>query len=211
MPVRAALVAVLLLAFMPGAAFASLADEQNQGQTLVAQVRSGVKACGDLSKEDFDHIGEYVMWRAVGSTRAHEALNQRMTLMMGAQAESRMHQLMGARAVGCSSAGAAGGAGSMMGGTGMMGSGTGSGGWGPMMRSSGYAWMSGGAWQHMSRQDWQRLQHQWFATGSTAHHRGGWSALAIIATVLAALLLGAAITVVRRRPSQRPPAAASPS
>lgn len=210
MSFRAVLVAVSLILSVPGAAFASVADEQRQGQALVAQLRSGATSCSDLSGTDFDHIGEYVMGRAVGSTSAHQALNRRMTLTMGAAAESRMHQLMGARAAGCTTAGAAGGAGMMMGGSGMMG--TGAGGWSAMMGSRGYSWMRGGAWQHMSRQDWQQLQRQWLRSNPSAHHRNAWNMMAIIGAVLAVGLLGAMLGVaISRRRSSGPPSSAAPS
>ena len=128
---RAVLVSIALLALAPSAALASLADDQRQGQALAAQLQSGAKTCNDLSNQDLDHIGEYVMGRALGSTSTHQAMNDRMSLMMGDQAEGRMHQLMGARFAGCAThASGSGGYGPMMGG-GMMGGYTGNGGWAP--------------------------------------------------------------------------------
>lgn len=212
MRIRLTLLAVSLLLLIPAAAHASLADEQRQGQDLIAQLHAGTKTCRDLSADDFDHVGEYVMGRAVGSTAAHAAFNQRMRAVMGDQAEGRRHQLIGARYVNCAVPGAAGyGYGGMMG-PGMMGGNYGNGGWGSMMNSSDWNWMMGGAWQSMNRQDWQRLQQQLLGTNSSNGHNGasGW----MIATIgLAALLLGAAITllIIRGRPFRRPPAAASPS
>ena len=62
------------------------------------------------------------MSRFPGSTSTHEAMNERMRLVMGDQAEGRMHQLMGARFSGCAGpASTAGSYGPMMGGGGMMG------------------------------------------------------------------------------------------
>ena len=155
------------------------------------------------------------MGRAVGSTAAHEALNQRMRAMMGDQGESRMHQLMDARYVNCPLPGTANnsgyGYGRMMG-PGMMGGNYSNDGWGPMMSSGDWNWMMGGAWQNMSRQDWQRLQQQLLGTNTSNTHNGtsGWM---IAAIALAALLLGAAIALlaVRYRPSKRPPASARPA
>lgn len=107
MPIRVALAFVVLGLLAPAPAFASPADEQSQGRTLVVQLQSGAKSCGDLSATDFEHVGEYVMGRALGSTSAHEAMNNRMRQYMGEQGEERMHQLMGERFTGCASGGAA--------------------------------------------------------------------------------------------------------
>jgi hypothetical protein len=140
-------------------------------------------------------------------------MNDRMTLMMGEQAESRMHRLLGALYAGCSTnrLGIAG-YGSIMGGGGMMGGYYNSGGWRAMMSSSDWSWMTGGTWQHMTRQDWQRLQQRLLGTNaSLSRSGGGWSPVAIIATTLGALvLIGLAVFIgVRRRPFRRPPAAAA--
>ena len=47
----------------------------------------------------------FVMGRMIGSTFAHEAMNARMTAVLGTQAESHTHHLLGARFVGCASSG----------------------------------------------------------------------------------------------------------
>lgn len=211
------IVAVALVLLAPAASFASLADEQTQGRQLVAHVHSGAVSCKALSAEQLDHIGEYVMGRALGSTTAHQAMNDRMTLMMGGAAESRMHQVLGARYVGCSSAAVAGGSGSgagpgmMMGGGAMMGGYSGQGGWNSMMSSSSYRWMNDGNWQHMSRADWQHLQRQWLGTAMPAgrHHMDSAVTAAIIIAV--AVLLAAIVLLVglRLRPGRRPPAASA--
>ena len=92
------------------------------------------------------------MYRALGSTSLHQAMNDRMTVMLGELGESRMHRLLGQRYTGCSTntgSGATAGYGwmdrGMMGGSGMMGGYDGSGGWGAMMGSSDWSWMMGGA------------------------------------------------------------------
>jgi hypothetical protein len=211
MPILALLLIGAFLA-IPAAARASLADEQRQGQELITQLQAGTKTCGDLSADDFDHIGEYVMYRAVGSTSLHQAMNDRMTAMMGEPGESRMHQLLGQRYTGCStSASGTAGYGSMMA-PGMMGGSYGPGGFSGMMGSGGWSWMVGGAWQNMTRQDWQHLQQRLLGTNASAASHDGWSPLAIIAIALGAVLLVAlAVFVVLRHPFRRPPpAAASP-
>ena len=82
-------------------ALASVAAEQQTGRALAQQVQSGQRSCDSLSAEDLDHIGEFVMGRMIGSTTTHEAMNARMIAVVGAQAESRMHQVLGARFAGC--------------------------------------------------------------------------------------------------------------
>jgi hypothetical protein len=191
------------LLVVPAAAFASLAGEQRQGAQLLGQLRSGAKACSDLSSEDFDHIGEYAMGRALGSVSAHQAMSDRMSLMLGDKGEQRMHELMGQRYAGCGGAAA----GTMMGG-GMMGGSYGSGNFDQMMGSRDWSWMMGGNWRHMSRSDWQNVQQQWMGGGMMGHH--GWSAWAVVAVTLGAILLIALLVVALvRRPFRSPPAPAS--
>lgn len=101
MLVRLVLVVVALQLVAPVGALASVADEERQGRDLVAQLQAGDKRCDDLAAQDFEHIGEYVMGRMLGSTQAHEAMNERMRQMMGERAEKRMHELMGRRYAGC--------------------------------------------------------------------------------------------------------------
>ena len=205
MKARAVVIAVIGVLLAPATSWASLADEQRQGQDLAAQLRSGTATCQELSAEDFDHIGEYAMGRALGSTSAHRAMNDRMRLMLGPWGEQRMHELMGRRLAGCSTGAAAAGTGTGMG-PGMMGNG----GWGAMMRSRDWSWMNGGAWRSMSRQDWQRLQRQWMAASAMASAHHGWSAGAVVAVTLGGMLLVAlavGVLVVLRRPWRHPPAA----
>jgi hypothetical protein len=207
MRTRLALITIGLALLIPAVAQASLAGEQQQGHNLIAQLQSGARTCRDLSAADLDHIGEYLMFRALGSTSRHQAMNNRMIAMLGEQAESRMHQLLGARYAGCStSTSAAGGYRGMMGGSGMMGGYYNHGGFGAMMSSGNWSWMIGGAWQHMTRQDWQRLQHQLLGTNTnTPNH--GWSTVAMIAAMVGGILLATlAIVAVIRRPFRRPPA-----
>jgi hypothetical protein len=194
--------ATSMVLMLPAVALASLGDEQSQGQALIAQIQARTKTCNDLSGADLDHIGEYLMYGALGSTELHAAMNARMRVMLGEQGETRMHQLLGTRYIGCSIAAT----GSMPGGTGMMGAGfLNNGGLGAMMGSGDWGWMMGGNWQHMSRQDWRQLQRQLGIPATIS--RGGWSAPAIIAvTLCAALLVGLlAVLLVRHRPVKPPP------
>jgi hypothetical protein len=211
MRTRLALITIGFAFLIPAIAQASLAGEQQQGQNLIGQLQSSTKTCGELSAKDLDHIGEYVMFRALGSTTLHQAMNNRMIAMLGEQGETRMHQALGARYAVCTTTGsAAGGYGGMVGGGGMLGGYcNANGGFGAMMSSGDWSWMMGGAWQNMTRHDWQRLQHRLLGTNTTSHH--GWSMGAMMAAVLAGLVLvSLAIVGVIRRPFRRPPAA-SPS
>jgi hypothetical protein len=186
-----------ILAIGASAACASLADEVNAGKAIAARVDAGTATCQNLSTSDFEHLGEYVMERMVGSRSPHEAMNARMDTIMGSENTDRMHQALGRRYTGCATTGS-GGRDGMMGGGGTMGSSAG--GWGAMM-GSGYVWMRNGAWQHMTRADWQRagasmMGSSWMHAGS-----GGWSTGAVIGVVLGALLLGGlAVYAVLRHP-----------
>jgi len=99
---RLSLITVALVLLIPTAASASLAGEQRQGQTLIAQLQAGTTTCSAMSDSDLDHIGEYVMFGALGSTTLHQAMNDRMRAMLGEPGETRMHQLLGTRYTGCS-------------------------------------------------------------------------------------------------------------
>lgn len=135
------LVMILLAAF--AAAFAipaiasSVAAEEADGARVLREIKAGDRSCAEVSASEFDHVGEYAMGRVLGSTAAHEAMNERMTRMMGEAGETRMHVLMGRRYAGCGGpvlparfgqmmgvtgmmAGLGGSRGSMMGGAGMM-------------------------------------------------------------------------------------------
>jgi hypothetical protein len=151
------------------------------------------------------------MFRALGSTSPHQAMNDRMRPMLGEQGESRMHQFLGARYAGCSTSNRGiGGYGGMMGAGGMMGGYLNHGGIGAMMSSGNGSWMMGAAWQHMTRQDWQGLERQLLGSNTGTTGGDGWSPVAIIAAALAGVLVVAlAILAIIRRPFRRPPTAAS--
>ena len=216
------LVVVLIaagLAASAGPAVASVVDEQQAGQALAQQVQSGQRSCDSLSANDLDHIGEFVMGRMIGSTAAHEAMNGRMTAVLGATAESRMHQVLGARFVGCASGNTSNnnGHGPMMGGgsgawsqgdwSTMMGGGWGSmmrsGSWSQMMDSAGdWRWMTGSRWQHMSAADWKTVQHRLLGTTTTRNtDASGLSTLDVVLIALAAALAAGLLgLLLARRP-----------
>ena len=225
LPLAVALLIVAALAITPTPTLASVAAEQQAGRALAQQVQSGKRSCDSLSAEDLDHIGEFVMGRMIGSTAAHEAMNARMTAVMGAGAESRMHQVLGARFVGCTTnAGNAtdnGAYGSMMDNDsgswsqGDWGTMMNNGGWGSMMRSGAWSqmmgnagdwnWMTGSRWQHMTASDWQAVQQRLLGTSTTRNANGsGLSTLDVVLIALAAALAaGLLVLLLARRPRRR--------
>jgi hypothetical protein len=193
-------VAVLAVAVAP--ALASLAGEVAVGRGVAQRLQAGATSCDKLSDADFEHLGEYVMERMLGSRTDHRAMNDRMTAMIGDANTERIHELMGRRYAGCGTQGA--GAGMM--GPGMMGGGSGAasgGGWAAMMASGDFAWMRDGAWRHMSRADWQRVGTAWMGPGMMSR-TAGWSTAAVLAVVLGGLALGGlAMYTMLRRPWRR--------
>ncbi|HEX5619553.1 MAG TPA: hypothetical protein VFX51_14125 [Solirubrobacteraceae bacterium] len=188
-----------VLAVIAAPALAAPADEVAAGREVAQRLQAGATSCNTLSDADFEHLGEYVMERMLGSRAAHRAMNDRMTAMIGDANTERMHELMGRRYAGCGTQGA--GPGIM--GPGMMGGGSGtasSGGWGAMMASADFAWMRGDGWRHMSRADWQRVASSWMGPGMMSR-TDGWSTGAVLAVVLGGLALGGlAMYAVLRRP-----------
>ena len=75
------------------------------------------------------------------------------------------------------------------------------------MMGSNFSWMRNGAWQHMTRADWQRAGGHMMGSGWMMDAGGsGWSTGAIIAVVLGALVLGGlAVYAALRRPWRRGP------
>ncbi|HEX6618654.1 MAG TPA: hypothetical protein VF024_03290 [Solirubrobacteraceae bacterium] len=196
----------------PSTALASVGAEQAAGRALAQQVQSGKRSCDSLSADDLDHIGEFVMGRMIGSSSAHEAMNARMIAVIGAPAESRMHQVLGARFAGCTTNTRNGAYHPMMGGQGMMGSGPrdwaqgdwstmmGAGDWGSIMRSRAWtqmmgssrdwSWMTASNWKHMSAADWQTVQRRMLGTSAARTMHGGWDTRNVVLVTLAVVLAG---------------------
>ena len=114
----------------------SVAAEEQQGARVLRAVEDGKRRCTDLSTQEFERVGEYVMGRMAGSTSAHRSMNDLMARTMGERSEERMHELLGQRFTGCARRGTAD-FGAMMG---MMGGVAGTGGPGMMggRRGDGY-------------------------------------------------------------------------
>jgi hypothetical protein len=193
---------------LPAPALASLTGEVSQGRAIAAKVQAGTTSCSKLSDTDFEHLGDYVMDRMIGSRSAHQAMNDRMESMMGSVTADRMHQVLGRRYAGCPANGTTGmmGGGGMMGGAGMMGSNSSN--WNSMMSSGNWSWMRNGNWQHMSRAQWQNTANTmmgggWMMGGTS----GGWSTAAVAGVVVLALLLvGLLVFAAVRRPRGHLPA-----
>jgi hypothetical protein len=199
--VLAALLASML-ALGAASAYASLADEVNSGRATAARVDAGTATCQNLSTTDFEHLGEYVMERMVGSRSAHEAMNSRMEAMIGAGNADRMHQALGRRYAGCATSRTGSG---MMGGGGMMGGASTGGGWGAMMGAN-VSWMRNGSWQHMTRAGWQNAATRMMGSGMMNTGGSDWSTGAILGVALGALLLGGlAVYAALRRPWRHHP------
>ncbi len=200
--------ATMLLAAGPG--LAALAGEVSAGQSVAQRLQSGRADCQSLRSTDFEHLGEYVMDRMVGSRAGHQAMNARMDAMMGEANADRMHELLGRRYAGCggtaSSGVTPGGLGPGMmggGGGGMMGGGA-------LMNSASWSWMHDGSWQHMTRAQWHQLAGRMMG-GDIAFGSDGRSTGAVIALILGSALVAAALVIVvvrywpRRRPAEPHP------
>jgi hypothetical protein len=205
---RAIVIALAAVAALAAPASADLGDEVTAGRTLAGELQAGATACQDLSADDFEHVGEFVMSRMTGSARAHTAMNDRMRAVMGADNAQRMRTLMGQRYAGCAAGGAVG---PMMGQRMMRGRGwTDDSTWGPMMNSRAWDWMRDGNWQHMNQADWERVSAQWMGPGMMRNANDGWHtrnyALVGVAVTLAAALLVALLAL---KPWSRWPRAAA--
>jgi hypothetical protein len=156
----------------PGTSSASAGRRAAPGRALAAQLQlqSGARSCQHVTAEAFEHVGEYVMGRAL----APPALTRRSTTACGdarrgrraahARADgSALHRLSDGRRPATPG----------LRWPGMMGGAKGSG-RGAMMRARDWSRM-GDARRSMSRQDWQRLQRQWMAARSIASVHHGWS------------------------------------
>jgi hypothetical protein len=193
----AVLVVVATTAVGPAPALASVGEEVASGHALAGRLHSGAATCRDLSDDGFEHLGEYVMDRLVGSRTAHQAMNAHMEDVMGGSYADRMHEALGRDYAGCDGGAAMG--------PGM--TGDAHSGWGAMMGSANWSWMHDGGWRHMSRADWRHVGSRVVGPGMMDGTDGGVSAGAVVAIVLGAMALGGltALLVVRRPWRRRSP------
>jgi uncharacterized membrane protein len=179
-----AILALLGLNAAPGSASAS---EERQGAQLLQSVQVGKQECQQLSRDQFELIGEYVMGRMLGSTASHEAMNRQITATSGASGEVQAHVFMGQRFAGCASGAAPAAFGSMMG---MMGNYSGAHGG---MTGNGRAVGSGSGSNMMG------------GSGSRAFGDAGWSSTDTVLVILVAVLAAALAALAARRPWRRSP------
>jgi hypothetical protein len=165
----------------PASALAQAGSDEVQGAAILRSVQQGQKSCSQLSDSDFELIGEAWMGQVLGSTQAHDAMNNLMASMMGTSGETQMHQFMGRRASGCGGGTAPAGFAAMMGRMGLMGAYQGGAGMmgGQAPNGGGYGGMMGGSPANGGSDD---------DNGISAGAMVGMMAVPIIAIVLALLI-----------------------
>lgn len=89
-----------LLALSAPAALASPASEQQQGAQILSEVHAGKLTAQSLSTTQYEHVGQYLMGRALGSTQTYEAMDALMDRMMGETASGQMYRYLGERYLG---------------------------------------------------------------------------------------------------------------
>jgi hypothetical protein len=205
-------VPTLLLAFaftfaLAAPTWASVASEQQEGSQILSAVHEGKLKSSSLSSTQYEHVGEYLMGQALGSTASHERMNTLMGEMMGSTAVDQMHVYLGKRYLG-NSAQIPGPYAPMYGLMGMM-TGYRSGSIASMMSGylNGASQSTGGSGGMMGTGT--RAGMMGYYGTSSASSTGGWPTGAVVATaVLAALLLGGLVAFVvpalRRRGGQGP-------
>ena len=183
--------ALAVLVTAVAAAPALAASEAQQGGQLLQRLQAGTTTCTALSTSDFDHVGEYVMQRMLGSASTHAAMNRQMAAMMGASGETQAHVYTGRRFAGCATGKAPTAFGATMGmmGAGMMGSAYG---------SSGPASMMGGTYNGTAGM-----------MGYRTRSDDGWSSGDTVMVVMMGLLLAlVAVALLAWRPWRRTDATA---
>ncbi len=79
----------------------STAQEEAEGKAIWDKLQSKQLECKNLTDDNFDVLGEYVMGQSIGNTERHAAMNQMMQNMMGQNGETQMHISLGKRSSGC--------------------------------------------------------------------------------------------------------------
>lgn len=99
LPRRATILFLVLLAAPASAALAQ--GDDARGREILRGLDDGTRSCAETSAADFEAVGEYLMARMAGDTRAHGAMDDLMRSMMGSRGESAAHTQMGRRAGRC--------------------------------------------------------------------------------------------------------------
>jgi hypothetical protein len=169
-------------------AWALVASEQQQGAQILGAIHAGKLKGTNLSNSQYEHVGEYLMGQALGSTQAHERMNSLMQQMMGSAAVDQMHIYLGERYLG-KSAQISGRYAPMYGLIGMMTS----------YRGSALAGLMSGYLSGQSQSTGPYTTGPGMmgnGTGPLASSSGGWPTGAIVATaILAALLLAGTLAL----------------
>ncbi len=92
--------AIGLLALGAAVAAASPAGEQQQGAQALSEVQAGKLNGTSLTSAQYEHIGQYLMGRALGSTETYAAMDSLMDRMMGESAAGQMYRYLGERYLG---------------------------------------------------------------------------------------------------------------
>jgi hypothetical protein len=193
---RSLAAACALVLSLAAPAWASVASEQQEGTQVLSAIHKGKLKGTSLSSSQYEHVGEYLMGRALGSTAAHERMNSLADQMMGSAAVEEMHIYLGERYLGKSTPQVSRRYAPMYGLIGMM---TG-------YRGTSIAGMMSG---YLNSQSQSQSTGGYttgggmmgYGTGSPANSSSGWPTGAIVAVaILAALLLAGTIVLVVRRP-----------
>lgn len=112
-PLRLGLLFLVAVAAAP--APAALAQGEDSGRAILNAVEEGDRACGDVSRGEFEAVGEYLMGRMAGGPGAHRDMDGMMRSLMGARGERAAHTQMGQRFAGCGGGPLGGMMGMMMG------------------------------------------------------------------------------------------------
>lgn len=192
-PVFLLVAVVVSLAATTATASGSTSTEERDGAALMAAVNSEQRSCRSLSAADLDKVGEYAMGLNFASSAQHEAMNARMTTMIGADGERQAHRAMGRSYSGCAAGGTSGAAGGGMMGSESSGPGT-AGGYGSFG-----AGMMGGSPYGPAMMRAPGAADEGLGTGSV-----------VLIALAAALLGGVAVAVVSPRLHRRPRAGSGP-
>jgi hypothetical protein len=90
--------ALVLAATAP--AIASAASEQQQGAQVLSEVQGGKLQGTNLTSTQYQHVGQYLIGRALGSAQRYEAMDSLMDRMMGQSVSDQMYLYMGERYLG---------------------------------------------------------------------------------------------------------------
>jgi hypothetical protein len=94
------LLGLALSALVLGAPASAAPSETQQGAQVLGEVQAGKLKSGALTEAQYEHVGQYLMSRAVGSTQSYESMDSLMDRVMGQPASGQMYLYMGERYLG---------------------------------------------------------------------------------------------------------------